>query len=262
MIKVISLFKRKKGTSHEQFRQYYENNHVKIFKDLHGLAGYERYVRRYLTPIKRFSPGGSETADFDVIMENWFTPELYQRFFETPNPFDADFLKIVAEDEENLFDRTQMFVHNVDEHESSLPVSGVERPGLKKIVTLGMKKPGMSAEKFKDYYENTHAKLVEKYLPAQGVEHYARRYLTPMIDIISGNTPSSGVDIITELWLSDNALFEKFVAQGTVFEAEANKILGTDAEKFLALDGMVTYTVEERDTVLAQSSLQAQLSIS
>lgn len=261
MIKVISLFKRKKGTTHGQFREYYENNHVKIFKDLHGLAGYERYVRRYLTPIKRFSPADAASADFDVIMENWFEPELYKRFFETPNPFDESFLKIVAEDEEKLFDRTQMFVHNVEEHESLLPASDVERPGLKKIVTLGKKKPEMSAGEFKDYYENTHARLVERYLPAQGVERYARRYLTPMIDIISGNTPSSGIDVITELWLSDNALFEKIVAQGSVFDADANSILDADAEKFLRWDGTVTYTIEERDTVLAQSGLNAQFNL-
>jgi hypothetical protein len=101
MIKVVSLFKRRKGISHEAFRDYYENNHVKIFSDLHSLPGYERYVRRYLTPIKRLAMDASHSAEFDVVMEGWYSPQFFQRFFENPYPFSQRFLEIVVKDEKN-----------------------------------------------------------------------------------------------------------------------------------------------------------------
>lgn len=264
MIKVVSLFKRKSGTTPDQFRHYYENNHVKIFKDLHVLPGYERYVRRYLTPLAE--PTGN-TVPFDVIMENWFTPERYEGFFVNPQPFDAGFLKIVAEDEEKVFDRKQMFVHNVEDHDSELPgrlprwqdVLNDEK--VKRVAILLRKMDGMSAEEFKDYYENHHVKLVERYLPAQGIIRYSRRYLTPMIDIISGATPQSGVDGITELWFSDDALYEKYVMEGTCLSPEAEALLAADSAKFINIAGSMAYGLVERDTVLPNSTLKEALSL-
>jgi hypothetical protein len=264
MIKVVSLFKRKKGTTHAQFREYYENNHVKVFRGLHSLPGYERYVRRYLTPIKQFSAGVPQSTEFDVIMENWFSPKLYERFFKNAQPLDSDFLKIVAEDEEKLFDRTQMFVHNVEEYDSDLPNNHqtwkkvLNDPKIKKVVILGEKKQGMTSQKFRDYYENEHAKLMEGYLQAPGVSRYTRRYLTPMIDIITGNTPSSGIDVITELWFSDNDLFEKYV-HGTLLDAKAASMIAADEEKFLDRSRSAAFTIEEYDAVLSQSSLGGSL---
>lgn len=264
MIKVVSLFKRKAGTTPEQFRNYYENNHVKIFKDLHVIPGYERYVRRYLTPI---TPLTENLAPFDVIMENWFTPEVYERFFVNPQPLDEEFLKIVAEDEEKVFDRNQMFVHNVEDHDSNIPGASpkwedaINDGKIKRVAVLLQKKDGMSAEEFKDYYENTHVKLVEKYLPEQGLIRYSRRYLTPMIDIISGKTPESGVDAITELWFSSDELYEKYVTQGTCLDPEADRMLAEDSVKFLNMSTAVAYTIEERDTLLSNSTLKGALSL-
>jgi hypothetical protein len=264
MIKVVSLFKRKKGTTPEQFRHYYENNHVKIFKDLHGIPGYERYVRRYLTPLGQ---PADDSAPFDVIMENWFTPDRYEAFFVNPQPFDADFLKIVAEDEEKVFDRSQMFVHNVEEHDSDLPgrrprwQDALTDGNVKKVAVLLKKKDGMSAEEFKDYYENHHVKLVERYLPEQGIIRYSRRYLTPMIDIISGETPKSGIDAITELWFSDDALYERYVTDGACLGPEADALLATDSVKFINIDGSMAYDLVERDTVLPNSTLKEALSL-
>ncbi len=265
MIKVVSLFKRKVGTTTDQFRNYYENNHVNIFKDLHVIPGYERYVRRYLTPL---GAANAASAAFDVVMENWFTPEVYERFFVNPDPLGDDFLKIVAEDEENLFDRSQMFVHNVEDHDSEFPAASpkwedaVNDRKIHRVVVLLQKKDGMSAEEFKDYYENQHVKLVEKYLPDQGLIRYSRRYLTPMIDIISGKTPKSGVDAITELWFSDDELYHKYATHGTCLDPEADKMLAEDGKNFLNLSKVSAYIIEERDTVLPNSTLKKKLSLS
>jgi hypothetical protein len=265
MIKVVSLFKRKKGISHEAFQDYYENKHVRIFRELHGLAGYERYVRRYLRPIKRSATAVSHSAEFDVVMEGWYSPQFYERFFENPRPFSSEFLETVVKDEENLFDRSQMFVHRVEEYESDLPPSlvpsrkALNDPTVKKVVILGRKKQGMGFEEFKDYYEKKHVKLIEKYFQIPGVGRYTRRYLTPLTDIISGNTPSSGTDVITEIWFSDKTIFENYVTHGALQDPDAANIIAADESRFLDRDETVVNTVVECDTVLSQSSLKREL---
>jgi hypothetical protein len=45
-----------------------------------------------------------------------------------------------------------------------------------KLITLVKRKPGMSKQRFKDYYENHHSKLGEKYLPPF-CKKYLHRYL-------------------------------------------------------------------------------------
>jgi hypothetical protein len=67
------------------------------------------------------------------------------------------------------------------------------------------RKPGMSIEQFRAYYENHHRKLGEKIAPEIGMSHYRRRYLTP----ISGN--EFEYDVVTEVGLKDQASFDAVV---------------------------------------------------
>jgi len=70
-------------------------------------------------------------SGFDVIMEVWFDSEdFYRHYFH--GDLDVEFRKIVAADEENLFDRSQMFVHVVDEYDTVLP-NGVEAYGSRLV---------------------------------------------------------------------------------------------------------------------------------
>ena len=56
-----------------------------------------------------------------------------------------------------------------------------------KTVCLLKRRPGMSLEEFKDYYENYHSKIGEKVLP-DGV-HYVRRYVQqhPELRMVAGS---------------------------------------------------------------------------
>ena len=69
-----------------------------------------------------------------------------------------------------------------------------------KILLFLKRRPGMSVEAFREYYESTHVKLCEKY--AVGALRYVRRFLDP----VGGE--EMPFDVITEVWLADKAVFD------------------------------------------------------
>jgi uncharacterized protein (TIGR02118 family) len=75
-----------------------------------------------------------------------------------------------------------------------------------KILMFMKRRPGMSFEAFRDYYENHHAPLCEKY--ASGVRRYLRRFVTPHANPETGADDELQFDVITELWFDDEATFE------------------------------------------------------
>ena len=118
---VVSLFKRKKELSVEEFRNYYENNHVRLFDKFLELPGVERYVRRYLTPMEGLLSGGPAVdSGYDVIMEIWFTD---QQVFESfcGGGQDPVFRDIVIADEEKFLDRESMSINIIEEFDSKEP---------------------------------------------------------------------------------------------------------------------------------------------
>jgi hypothetical protein len=78
-----------------------------------------------------------------------------------------------------------------------------------KILIFLKRRPGMSVEAFRDYYESHHAKLCEKY--TTGVQRYMRRFLDPLPDRATGTTEDLPFDVVTELWFKDEAVFEATV---------------------------------------------------
>ena len=74
-----------------------------------------------------------------------------------------------------------------------------------KILLFMKRRPGMTLEAFRDYYENHHAPLCAKY--ASGVSRYLRRFLTPHPNPETGESGELPYDVITELWFKDEATF-------------------------------------------------------
>jgi hypothetical protein len=74
-----------------------------------------------------------------------------------------------------------------------------------KILLFMKRRPGMTLEAFRDYYENHHAPLCAKY--ASGVSRYVRRFLTPHPNPETGESGELSYDVITELWFEDEATF-------------------------------------------------------
>ncbi len=70
-------------------------------------------------------------------------------------------------------------------------------------IIIGLKRrPGMSVEEFRDYYENVHTKVAGKYTQP-GMIHYARRYLDPLPHLDTKEVHEPEFDVITELWYDD-----------------------------------------------------------
>lgn len=78
-----------------------------------------------------------------------------------------------------------------------------------KILLFMKRKPGLSVEEFRDYYENHHVPLALEYSAA--VSRYTRRYLDPRPNPDTGESGELPYDVVTELWFEDEAMW-----QGTV----------------------------------------------
>ncbi|OBA70349.1 hypothetical protein A5641_13595 [Mycobacterium sp. 1554424.7] len=109
--KVLLFLKRRPGMSVAEFRDYYENTHVKV-AEKYSRAGL-RYVRRYLDPI------GGEELPFDVITELWvrnrdIAAAIAAKVAKNEPPPE------VLEDEKRLFDRSKLRVATVVEHYSTV----------------------------------------------------------------------------------------------------------------------------------------------
>jgi hypothetical protein len=91
--------------------------------------------------------------------------------------------------------------------------SGYIKPDtqLFKQVCFFKKRPDMTLEQFKDYYENGHSKLAKKigapFLP--GAIRYVRRYLKPERNPITWEIHDPGYDCIMEIWWKNREDFDK-----------------------------------------------------
>jgi hypothetical protein len=87
-----------------------------------------------------------------------------------------------------------------------------------KILMFMKRRPGMSPEAFRDYYENHHAPLCQKYV-SPGVRRYIRRFVTPHPNPETGADDELQFDVITEIWIEDEAIFRgtvKYLATSTM----------------------------------------------
>lgn len=78
-----------------------------------------------------------------------------------------------------------------------------------KILLFMNKRADLTTEAFRDYYENRHAPLAEKY--SQGIVRYVRRYVEPQPHPETGIW-IEGPDVITELWFADEAVYRGTLA--------------------------------------------------
>ncbi len=80
----------------------------------------------------------------------------------------------------------------------------VSAPSFKILIFL-KRRPGMSVEKFRRYYEEIHVPLCLEY--TQGVSRYMRRFIDPLPNPETGESGDLAYDVITELWFDDEAVF-------------------------------------------------------
>ncbi len=112
MIKVILLVKRKRGMSMADFRDYYENHHSK--RGARNFPHMASYRRNYLTPIGN-GPERDAEPPFDCMTETCFESE--DDYQKAMTHFVGDPAEMAAHhaDEENLFDRSEIWTFLADE---------------------------------------------------------------------------------------------------------------------------------------------------
>ena len=79
-----------------------------------------------------------------------------------------------------------------------------------KILLLMKRKPGMSVEDFREYYETKHIPLCLPYM--SGIIRYIRRYLEPQPHAESGTNEELPYDVITEMWFDDEKRYKQSAA--------------------------------------------------
>jgi uncharacterized protein (TIGR02118 family) len=111
------FIKRKPGMSMEDFVSYYENNHAPLGARIVG--NLKKYTRNYITPYGNDVYAKADELPYDVVTEIWFEDraEFERGMANLTEPRAA---ATIAEDEENLFDRSSIRFVIADEWETRL----------------------------------------------------------------------------------------------------------------------------------------------
>ncbi|MEJ2409889.1 MAG: EthD domain-containing protein [Novosphingobium sp.] len=113
-----------------------------------------------------------------------------------------------------------------------------------KLVALLKRRPGMSMEEFKAYYENIHLPIGTPQLKGNAISHH-RRYLTP-IPGPDGQTREGDYDVILEIWFEDHAQLE--AAMQSMQDPEVGERIAKDTPNFLDRADNPMFFVEEHVT--------------
>ena len=108
-----------------------------------------------------------------------------------------------------------------------------------KTVTMLKRRPGMSVEEFRAYYESRHRLIGEKYLKGNAVK-YQRRFLTP-----AGRADApidAEYDVLLEIWYADREAYRRTMTVLTAPDA-AKEIADDEARLFD--DKRASYVVDE-----------------
>lgn len=126
MFKQICFFRKRADMTMEQFLDYYENQHSQLSKRMGrapSLPGAQRYVRRYLTPVRNPVTGEIHDPGYDCIMEIWWNSRAdFERSQAVIS--DPERLPAIKEDETHLFASHSNPVCLVEEYDSPMGPNG------------------------------------------------------------------------------------------------------------------------------------------
>ena len=110
-----------------------------------------------------------------------------------------------------------------------------------KLVMPMKRRPGMTVEEFRTYYEDHHRLIGEKYLKGY-VTRYFRRYTNPTVDR-DGEVRDPEYDVFLEIWYPDE---DAMAACSKVLSSpEVRKEIADDEARLFDLTRMRSYLVDE-----------------
>ncbi|MBA58916.1 MAG: hypothetical protein CMQ40_07060 [Gammaproteobacteria bacterium] len=110
-----------------------------------------------------------------------------------------------------------------------------------KLIMPMKRRPGMSVAEFREYYENVHRKLGEKYLRGYASK-YLRRFTNPNVDR-DGQTREPEYDVFLEIWYPDE---ETYLECGKALShPDVAREIREDEEKLFDMRFMRSYLVDE-----------------
>lgn len=114
-----------------------------------------------------------------------------------------------------------------------------------KQVDLFSKKPGMSFEDFRDYYETRHVPLLMDLIPR--FAGYRRNFVIPDGGVgaahIENAPPPPAFDVITEVWFEDQAAFERLT--NDLKNPAIGDRIARDEENFFDRSRMIIFAMDE-----------------
>jgi uncharacterized protein (TIGR02118 family) len=110
-----------------------------------------------------------------------------------------------------------------------------------KLIIMATRKPGLSMDEFRDYYEKHHAVLVRKITPM--MREYRRNYLTPLDSALAAGDASS-YDCVTEAWFDSEADFQRSI-QSLLADPEKTAALAKDEENLFDRSTIRIFTAVE-----------------
>lgn len=113
-----------------------------------------------------------------------------------------------------------------------------------KFVMPLRRKPGMTTEAFREYYESHHKLLGEKYLKGYASK-YVRRFLDPLPDR-QGNLSDPEFDVILEIWYPDAET--QAACSQHLSQPDIAKTIAEDEEKLFDRSKMRGYLVVEHES--------------
>ncbi len=147
MIKCIFVIKRKPGMSVEAFQDYWRTTHAGVVKQVPEI----RHYTQCHTLIAGYRKG---EPVHDGVAEIWYDDtDSMRRIADLPQS------RAALEDDEHFVDTSKMAFILTEEH---VQKEGPIDSSMVKLVEFIIRKPGMNAETFQDYWRTTHGPLVAK----------------------------------------------------------------------------------------------------
>jgi uncharacterized protein (TIGR02118 family) len=207
MVKALSYFKRKKGTSVEEFQEYWRTRHPEVAT---RLAGLRRYVQSHTLPQAYVR---SEPA-YDGIAEVWFDDTDAMRRLAGSAAHEA-----VRADEARFIDQATMGLLITEEHPI---VEGAVHPDAVKMAMFLRRRPDLDVPAFQHYWRVIHG-------PVAAAVPQVRRYVQSHVRRSAyGRGRDPAFDGVALLWFDDTAALR---ASGATAEAAA---AAADLPNFLA----------------------------